>query len=101
MKKKVIKNTILLLLIPICITLIVYFTHRTKNVFYDPINYSVKEQRRIDDVQRIRLNDDELNRLDGVFDAVNRNYSIIMFSACGLVLIFALIYSYVYRKKQW
>ena len=102
MKKKIIRNTFLLLLIPICITLIVYFTHRTKNVFYDPVNYTIKDNKPIEEKEAVRYyGDDDLNRFNGLMNTINNNYSIIMFSSCGLVLLFGLFYSYIYKTKKW
>jgi len=107
MRKKVIKNTFLILLIPIIITLIICFSYRKKeeNVFYDPINHVTNNKVVITDNYNYNYYSDystnSFINYDLLFSNVSKNYKPYMYFAIILVLIFSIVYSYVIKNKKW
>ena len=109
MRKKVIKNTFLILLIPIAITLIICFSYRKKeeNVFYDPINHETNNKVIITDNYNyygdysIDYYSSDFINYDFLVSNISKNYKPYMYFAVILVLIFSIIYSYVIKNKKW
>lgn len=98
MKGKVIRNIILLLLIPVLITVgIIVYNNSNNNRYSSSVNYEQTET-----VQEEIKEYDEFDTDDKDFIySISYNYPFMMFTAVGLVIIFSIFYFFLTRKKQW
>ena len=107
MTKKVIRNTFLILLIPIFITLIIYFMYSRKldNVFYDPINYETNNSVVISDnnentTKLARANTSDLNDYSGLITGFNKNYKIYLYLSITMVIFLFFVYTTAFKNKK-
>ena len=107
MKKKVIRNTFLILLIPIFITLIIYFMYSRKldNVFYDPINYETNNNVVISDnnennTEMVKASSSDLKDYSGLITGFNKNYKIYLYLSITMVVFLFFIYTTAFKNKK-
>ena len=93
MKKKLIRNTLLLLLIPLLITLIVACVGRRHYGFTSTVTSKGTAY-----VQQYNYSRDNG---DNFFYHINQYYPAMMFVGLFLVFIFILFYNFLTRKKGW
>ena len=98
MKGKVIRNIILLLIIPILITVgIIVYNNSNNNRYSSSVNYEQTETVQ----EEIKEYDDfDTDDKDFIY-SISYNYPFMMFTAVGLVIIFSIFYFFLTRKKQW
>lgn len=99
MKGKVIRNIILLLIIPVLITVgIIVYNNINNNRYSSSVNY---EQTETNTQEEIKEYDDfDTDDKDFIY-SISYNYPFMMFTAVGLVIIFSIFYFFLTRKKQW
>lgn len=95
MNKKMIRNTLLLLLIPLLISLIISIVSLKRNSFSTSVSY--------DNNNTITYQDDttEISRGENIVNNYNRSYPVMIFSAFTLIIIFGIFYIYLTKKKGW
>lgn len=93
MNKKMIRNTLLLLLIPLLISMVISIINLRKNSFSTSVNY--------DNNSVYVENYEDIEAGENVIDSYNRSYPIILFSAITLIIIFGIFYIYLTHKKGW
>lgn len=98
MKGKVIRNIILLLIIPVLITVgIIVYNNSNNNRYSSSVNYEQTETVQ----EEIKEYDDfDTDDKDFIY-SISYNYPFMMFTAVGLVIIFSIFYFFLTRKKQW
>lgn len=99
MNSKIIRNILLLLIIPIIITIVFIAVNKSSGAaFSSSVNYG-------NDSNQVTYNNKKNDVLysdeTDIVYSVNRNYTYIMFTAIILVIIFCFLYFYLTRKKQW
>ncbi len=107
MKKKVIRNTIIALLIPIIITIIIWVMYGKKldNVFYDPINYETNNNTIITDNYNTaytnRYYSNDFININPFVSSLNKNYNLYLYIAIATLIVFFIISSYIAKNKKW
>ena len=92
MNKKIVRNTLILLIIPIVITIILALFNQRDTSFKTSVNYDTPV------VENYVSND--INEVD-VTKTYRKSYTTIIVSMVGLVIIFILFYILLTRKKGW
>ena len=94
MKGKLIRNTLLLLIIPLAITLIIVFTNNKQYGFSATVDRNGTSYTETTDLNRT-------TKKKEFVETFNENYTAMMFSAILLVIIFVIFYSFLTKKKGW
>ena len=99
MKGKVIRNIILLLIIPVIITVgIIVYNNSNNNRYSSSVNYEQTETTKQEEIKEY----DEFDTDDKDFIySISYNYTFMMFTSIGLVIILSIFYFFLTRKKQW
>ncbi|MBQ1496319.1 MAG: hypothetical protein IIZ40_03070 [Bacilli bacterium] len=99
MKGKVIRNIILLLIIPLIITFGIIGYNSINNSNYSSI---ISYEKEINEPINNEEENSEFNNSDkDIIYNLSYNYTFMMFTAIGLVIIFSIFYFYLTKKKQW
>lgn len=95
MKNNLIRNTLLLLLIPLAITVIIVVTNRR--------DYGFSATVKNDGTAYVeKYNTSRTGSREGDFvEDFNQNYTFMMFTAIVMVIIFIIFYAFLTRKKEW
>ena len=94
MKGKLIRNTLLLLIIPLAITLIIVFTNNKQYGFSATVDRNGTSYTETTDLNRT-------TKKKEFVETFNENYTAMMFSAIILVIIFVIFYNFLTKKKGW
>ena len=94
MKGKLIRNTLLLLIIPLAITLIIVFTNNKQYGFSATVDRNGTSYTETTNLNRT-------TKKKEFVETFNENYTAMMFSAIVLVIIFVIFYNFLTKKKGW
>lgn len=95
MKGKLIRNTLLLLIIPLVITLVIVFTNNRQYGFSATVDKNGTSY--IETTNSANGS----NKNKEFVETFNENYTMMMFSAILLVIIFVIFYNFLTKKKGW
>lgn len=98
MKSKVIRNILLLLIIPIIITVIIAISVNKRN---NAFNATVVNNYNNTTINQEQKTNSEISEGNNFFSMIGEDYTYVMFTAIALVIIFTLFYFYLTRKKEW
>ena len=98
MNKKILTTLFILLLIPIFVTIIVYYNNRRVQYteYRNVVNYSEPNK-----IVKAPINPIEKKYGSYVIVPYNRNYIYIIFSSLIFLGIFFILFFYLTRKKEW
>ena len=102
MNKNILKNALLLLLIPVVITIFILVLNIDKKDTNTVNKSTVVYNRSTNSRENNRYKNYIVhNKDEGIYVIYNRSYTILFYSAIGVVIIFTIFYFYLTRKKEW
>ena len=93
MNKKMIRNTLLLLIIPLLISLVISVVNIRKNSFTTSVNYDKNAYVE----SYYDAPEEDINPVE----TYSKNYTFIVISAIVLLIVFGIFYIYLSSKKGW